>query len=264
MLKSSLQSKERAQLIEDKILYKKESEKFKDPLFKPWWKSYFSKNASKFFVHRDQLNFLIIIEIISIVLWSSILVHLYKSLQDAKTERFKYLFGLFASLPVISILIDTFTRLSETRFDPHLPPEYPACLTPTEKLSKELQNSGVIAKIDGKCFETQYEFLKNHTEVIRVKAYNSMYALFSLILVFFTVSNYTPFFKKDNPFIRESIRMASLLSLSLFTVTVLGIYYWYSLSILRFYGNMVQMNVSVILMLVGYLLYLITNRVLFK
>jgi hypothetical protein len=177
---------------------------------------------------------------------------------------FKAVFALACSLPLISIGIDTYTRLKETRFDPHLPPEYPACLTPQGKLDPELQAAGVIASISGKCFATQFDFLRKTTDVIRTKSYNGMYALFSLILVFFTFSNYTAFFKADDPFIRESIRVASIISLTLFTVSVLGTYYWYSLYILRFYANLVQMDTSVILMLIAYLFYLLLPKIMTK
>lgn len=251
-----------SQLRENEKVYAEISSKFKLPLYKPWWESKFSKKAKELFTHRNPSKVVITIEILSILLWGLIVIHLYKTLSSSDTPSFFTVFYIFAAFPIISILIDTYTLSSQTKFDPALPPEYPACLTPTSELSTELQHSGVVATIDGKCFSTQFDFLRNLTEVIRVKAYNSMYALFSLILVFFTLSNYTMFFKTDNPFVRESIRVASLLSLSLFTVSVLGTYYWYSIFILRFYGNIVQMNVSVILMLVGYLLYLLVNRVL--
>lgn len=251
-----------AQLRENEKAYAEVSSEFKSPLYKPWWESKFSERAKQLFTHRSPSSVVIVIEALSILLWALIALHLYNSLSVSNTPKFIIFFFVFAALPFISILIDTYTLSTQTRFDPSLPPEYPACLTPTEKLSPELQRSGVVATLDGRCFSTQFDFLRNFTEVVRVKAYNSMYALFSLILVFFTMSNYTTFFKADNPFVRESIRVASLLSLSLFTVSVLGTYYWYSLFILRFYGNIVQMNVSVILMLVGYLLYLLINRVL--
>jgi len=251
-----------SELEQNVNVYEKSSSKFKSPLYKPWWKSHFSKEAENLFTHRSPSSVVVIIEILSILIWALIVFHLFRTLDNSKTRDFFLFFIVFAALPFISIFFDIYTLSTETRFDPSLPPEYPACLTPTENLSPQLQKSGVIATIDSKCFSTQFDFLRNLTEVIRVKAYNSMYALFSLILVFFTLSNYTKFFKADNPFMRESIRVASLLSLSLFTVSVLGTYYWYSLFILRFYGNIVQMNVSVILMLVGYLLYLLINRVL--
>lgn len=251
-----------SELEQNEQVYEEVSSRFKSPLYKPWWKSHFSKEAKNLFTHRSPSSVVVVIEVLSILVWSLIVFHLYITLDESKTRDFFLFFIVFASLPFISIFVDTFTLSTETRFDPSLPPEYPACLTPTENLSPELQKSGVVATIDSKCFSTQFDFLRNLTEVIRVKAYNSMYALFSLILVFFTLSNYTQFFKADNPFLREAIRVASLLSLSLFTVSVLGTYYWYSLFILRFYGNLVQMNVSVILMLVGYLLYLLINRVL--
>lgn len=250
------------QLKENEKVYAEVSSEFKSPLYKPWWESRFSRRAKDLFTHRSPSRVVIVIEVLSIILWGLIVFHLYDSLSSSSTPKFFVYFYIFAALPFISILIDTYTLSNQTRFDPSLPPEYPACLTPTENLSTELQHSGVVATLDGKCFSTQFDFLRNLTGVIRVKAYNSMYALFSLILVFFTLSNYTKFFKADNPFVRESIRVASLLSLTLFTVSVLGTYYWYSLFILRFYGNIVQMNVSVILMLVGYLLYLLINRVL--
>jgi len=250
------------QLRENEKIYAEVSSEFKSPLYKPWWESRFSNRAKQLFTHRSPSSVVVVIEVLSILLWALIVFYLFNALSESNTPEFVVFFSIFASLPFISILIDTFTLANQTRFDPSLPPEYPACLTPTENLSTELQHSGVVATLDGKCFSTQFDFLRNFTEVIRVKAYNSMYALFSLILVFFTLSNYTKFFKADNPFVRESIRVASLLSLTLFTVSVLGTYYWYSLFILRFYGNIVQMSVSVILMLVGYLLYLLINRVL--
>lgn len=251
-----------AQLRENEKVYDEISREFKSPLYKPWWESKFSKRAKQLFTHRSPSSVVFVIEALSVLLWAIIAIHLFNSLSVSNTPNFILFFFVFAALPIISILIDTYTLSSQTQFDPSLPPEYPACLTPTENLSPELQKSGVVATLDGRCFSTQFDFLRNFTEVVRVKAYNSMYALFSLILVFFSLSNYTKFFKADNPFVRESIRVASLLSLSLFTVSVLGTNYWYSLFILRFYGNIVQMNVSVILMLVGYLLYLLVNRVL--
>jgi hypothetical protein len=260
--KTYLNPTNRSELEQNEKVYAEVSSKFKSPLYKPWWESKLSEDAKTLFTHRSPSSVVAVIEVLSIIVWTIIVIHLYRTLMTSQTPKFYTFFVAFASFPFISILVDTYTLATQTRFDPSLPPEYPACLTPTENLSPELQASGVVATIKGKCFLTQFDFLRNLTEVIRVKAYNSMYALFSLILVFFTLSNYTKFFKADNPFVRESIRVASLLSLSLFTVSVLGTYYWYSLYILRFYGNLVQMNVSVILMLVGYLLYLLVNRVL--
>jgi hypothetical protein len=235
--------------------------------------SNFSKEANKYFKPIDEKYGNVVIGLLAISGWMVVCKHLHTSLKKTKMadKSFFPVFYLMTLIPVGSILLDFWSVFAPSSVNTHdsgsssstahVPPEYPACLTPTLDLSPELQQAGVLGSIDGRCFATQYDFLKDTTEVIRTKSYNAMYALFSLILVFFAMSKYSSFFSLDNIFVHESIRVASLLSLTLFTVSVIGTYYWYSLYLLRFYSNLVQMDVTVILMLIGYLLYIFSSRI---
>ena len=238
--------------------------------------SNFSEEANKYFKPIDEKYGNVFIGLLAISGWLIVCKHLHTSLKKTKMadKSFFPVFYLMALIPIGSILLDFWSVFAPSSPDghdvsssggssstAHVPPEYPACLTPTLDLSPELQQAGVLGSIDGRCFATQYDFLKDTTEVIRTKSYNAMYALFSLILVFFAMAKYSSFFSLDNIFVHESIRVASLLSLTLFTVSVIGTYYWYSLYLLRFYSNLVQMDVTVILMLIGYLLYIFSSRI---
>lgn len=260
---TTIKPKTAAELKADETEYAKLSSKYKDPLYKPWWISYFSKEQSKFFTHHESLPAFLGVQALSASIWMFCLYWLYRAYKEAKGDsRFLKYFLALASIPFVSLAASLFTRLREGRFMPHIPPEYPACLTPGEKLSPELQKAGVVAAIDGHCYTTQYQFLQESSNVVRVKSYNLMYALFSLVLLFFSFTSYSKFIKADNPFLRESLRVASLLSLTLFTAAVLGTYYWYSLFILKIYNNIIQMNVSTVLMHISYLLYLMVKNVL--
>lgn len=251
------------QLKSDEEEYKTESSPFRDPLYKPWWKTFFFPEQTKFFTHVDSITPYIIVQLISAILWSGSLWILFKSLKETQFfKTFLPYFALLASIPFLTIGVNTFIRLQEGDFQPHAPPEYPACMKPSGKLTKEQQASGVLASINGHCFLTQYNYLQSASEVVRVKSYNLMYSLFSLVLLFFAFAGYAKKFRADDPFIRETIRIASMLSLILFTASVLGTYYWYSLFVIKFYNNVVQMNVSSVLILVGYLLLIMIRQIL--
>lgn len=251
------------ELADDEKEYTEESKPYTDPLYKPWWKSFFSDEQAKYFTHVETIKSYTFVQALSAAMWSVcvwILVGAMKKTPFAK--EFLPYFALFAAIPYITIGANLVARVNEGDFQPHAPPEYPACMTPGEKLTDEQQRSGVVASINGHCFLTQYNYLQSASEVVRVKSYNLMYALFSLVLLFFTFSGYKKMFRADDPFIRETIRIASMISLILFTASVLGTYYWYSLFVIKFYNNAVQMNVSAVLILVSYLLFIMVRKVL--
>lgn len=261
--KTTLNPKTQQELSDDEKEYAKESKPFRDPLYKPWWKSFFTDEQAKYFTHVETIKSYISVQLVSVAVWSVCVWILLSSLYKTTFfNDFVFYFALFASIPYLTIGVNLIGRLREGDFQPHAPPEYPACMTPGEKLTPEQQRSGVVASVNGHCFLTQYNYLQSASEVVRVKSYNLMYALFSLVLLFFTFSDYKKMFRADDPFIRETIRIASMLSLVLFTASVLGTYYWYSLFVIKFYNNVVQMNVSSVLILVSYLLLIMVRRVL--
>lgn len=216
----------------------------------------------RYFKRIDTATRFNFVQLASVVMWSLCVWILVGSLRQTRLfSRFLPYLALAASIPYVTVVINIAARLRAGNTQPHAPPEYPACMKPTGSLSDEEKAKGVVATADGHCVLTQHNYLQSVSEVIRVKAYNLMYALFSLVLLFFTFSGYKRMLRADDPFIRESIRIASMLSLILFTTSVLGSYYWFSLFVTKFYNNVVQMNVSAVIILVSYLLYgLVINK----
>jgi len=241
--------------------YQYEASKFDKPLYKPWWKSGFPTNKQQFFTHRYSLVGHIAIQTISLVIWFAIAYNLYRYL-DTKERHGAYIimFTLLLLIPIVTILVNIYVRMNEGEFVPHVAPEYPVCMTPNDKLSHKEKEANILASIGGDCVTKQYDYLSQSTDVILTKGYNLLYILFTLVLLFFSVSGYSKFFDVNDLFLRTSIRTAALLSVILFTVAILGYFYWYSLYALLFYSNIVQMNVTVIIILTLHFLFLVIRK----
>lgn len=210
----------------------------------------------------------VVIPIGVLVLWLYIVYSLYWALVTARGPfvpgyGFLSYFVLVATYPVIFLVNQIFTASTcacagrLTGVDPY----YGFCTIGPDSLTARELGFGAVGAIDYKCHNEQYSLTSSQADTLISNTYYVVYALFTLVLFFFTQS--AGRFKnvvanKNSVFITAVIRYALILSLIVMGSTVFKGYYYASLIVNSMFFDILQLIGALMVMLISHILYRLT------
>lgn len=234
------------------------------------------KTTPKFSVPQDEVwlpvtyhsSLHIVPALLVLCVWSYIVYVLYWALVTARGPfvpgyGFIAYFVLLATYPVLYIVNEIFTiyKAGKDGDLSGMDPYYGFCVIGPDSLTKEEIGFGAVGAMDYRCHAEQYELTNSQSNYLISSTYYVVYALFALVLFFFTQSA-GPFkdviANRDSVFVTAVIKYALILSLLIMGLSVLQDYYYLTMVINYFLLNVLQLIGALMLMLISFILYRFT------
>ncbi len=235
-----------------------------------------SKTTPKFSVPLDEIwrplsyhAYLHVVPTIAVLgIWFYIVYVLYWALVTARGPfvpgyGFIGYFVLFAVYPVIYIVNQLFKiyQAGKTGQLSGMDPYYGFCVIGPDSLTEHELGLGAIGAMDYGCHAEQYKLTSSQSNYLISSTYYVVYALFALVLFFFTQS--AGRFKnvianRDSIFVTSVIKYALLLSLLIMGFSVLQDYYYLTMVVNFFLLDILQLIGALMLMLISFIMYRFT------
>ena len=172
-------------------------------------------------------------------------------------------FVLLATYPVLYIVNQVFAIYQARKVGDlsGLDPYYGFCVIGPDSLTEEEIEFGAVGAMDYRCHAEQYELTNSQSNYLISSTYYVVYALFALVLFFFTQS--AGRFKdvvanRDSIFVTTVIKYALILSLLIMGFSVLQDYYYLTMVVNYFLLDVLQLIGALMLMLISFILYRLT------
>ena len=214
------------------------------------------------------VQILIGISLLVIICWMYIITRLYFALVTARGPfipgyGFVPFFILIAAYPIIYLVNQIFTVIKAEKLgiNPGLDPYYGFCIVGPDSLTKEEIELGAVGAMDYACHHEQLSDTNSTGAAIISMTYYSVYALFALVLFFFTqqagkfrdvVAN------RDSIFVTTVIKYSLILALILMGSEIVGGYYYLSTILNYFFLDILQLVGALMMMLISHILYRLT------
>lgn len=206
--------------------------------------------------------------LLSLGIWLYIVYVLYWALVTARGPfvpgyGFIGYFVLLATYPVLYIVNQLFSIYQSSKIGEvtGVDPYYGFCIIGPDSLTKEEIAFGAVGAMDYRCHAEQYELTNSQSNYLISSTYYIVYALFALVLFFFTQS--AGRFKdvianRDSIFVTTVIKYALILSMLIMGLSVLQDHYYITLVINYFMLYILQLIGALMLMLISFILYRLT------
>ena len=217
---------------------------------------------------RYNTQVLIGLSLLVLIYWVGIVTTLYFALITTRGPfipgyGFVPFFIAIAAYPIIYLVNQIFSVIKAEKLGitPGLDPYYGFCIVGPDSLTAEEIKLGAVGAMDYACHHEQLSDTNSTGEAIISMTYYSVYALFALVLFFFTqqagkfrdvVAN------RDSIFVTAVIKHALILALILMGSPALGGYYYLTTVVNYFFLDVLQLVGALMMMLISHILYRLT------
>lgn len=209
-----------------------------------------------------------VLALLALGIWLYIVYALYWALVTARGPfvpgyGFIGYFVLLSTYPVLYIVNQLFTIYQSSKIGDitGIDPYYGFCVIGPDSLTEQEIAFGAVGAMDYRCHAEQYELTSSQSNYLISSTYYIVYALFALVLFFFTQS--AGRFKnvianRDSIFVTGVIKYALILSMLIMGFSVLQDHYYITLIVNYFLLDILQLIGALMLMLISFILYRLT------
>ena len=214
------------------------------------------KFNEKYFKKVDSGNYLIFFGIVSIAIWTTIVIFIFRNISNLNSKSSDYFLKLpshifiWMILPYLLFLYQIWSIKRDMDHNASIfTPDFTGCL------GLDTADGKSLGKVDFKCKKVQYLFLSDAAQIIQNKGYYLVYTLFTIVLLFFSFSSQNRVIRKNDVTLRVLIKVSAMVSLLLLTAPLFMQFYWKTLGFIHLYENLTIINITTICLLLTYILY---------